>query len=251
MIEEIARQVLTLEKTPCDTMLFGSYARGDQNAESDIDVLQVVKKVSPARKVGKIVVSCYTIRQLVNLAKQGSLFILHLRMEGVILHDPNHVLRSALDCYVAPATYDKLLSTISVAAAVLHLRIDSLNANQASGVVSLGIYLLRTLIYVRCVEMGTPAFSLDRAQVILGEHRAFRFLAQRRKLFQNPQNFSLEEIRDLIEDLMDRTVEHLGSGLDAIAVNATRKDREAGKLVTRILLGDSNVHYELLVEENL
>jgi predicted nucleotidyltransferase len=251
MIAETVRDALTLEKTASETMLFGSYARGDENPESDIDVLQIVRKPTPARKVGNIVVSCYTIGQLINLAKQGSLFVLHLRTEGVILYDPKRTLRSALDCYVAPITYEKQLSTISVAAAVLLLDLDSLIEKQASGIVSLGIYLLRTLIYVRCIEKGTPAFSLVRAEEILGNHRACGFLAQRRLLFKNPDKFNLKEILSLIEDLLGRRVESLGSELDAVAVNATRKNKEAGKLVTRILLGDSNIHYELLVEEAL
>jgi predicted nucleotidyltransferase len=252
MIADILpEEILAIERTASATMLFGSYARGDQGAESDIDLLQIVNKPEPARKIGRIVVSCYTLGQLTTLAKQGSLFVLHLRTEGRILNDEKHILRSALESYVRPPSYGKLLTAISTAAAVLHLKPDSLNANQASGILSLGLYLLRTLVYVRCIEKGTPAFSLVRAREILGDSEGIALLAERRGLFKNPRVVDLNNLRDHLEDLLGKRVEFLGSELEVVAVNATGKNKEAGKLITRILLGDATIHYELLVGDDL
>lgn len=252
MIVEIMHPELeALKATALATMLYGSYARGDQAADSDIDVLQLVYTPTPPQKIDSIVVSFYTARQLSNLAKQGSLFVLHLRTEGLILHDPQSVLHSALDCYVPPISYNCLKSTIAVSSAVLHLEPASLNAQQFSGVISLGLYLLRTLIYLRCVEEGSPAFSLSAARDILGNHPALVLLTKRRTILTKPSPVHVVEILSLVEALLGYKIPLLGSKLEAVAVNATIRNQQAGQLVTRILLGDYNIHYEALVEDEL
>lgn len=252
MIDEIINLELEALKTTAPaTMLYGSYARGDQVPDSDIDVLQIGYIPKPPQKIGSIVISFYTTRQLSKLAKQGSLFVLHLRKEGLILHDPQRILRSALDCYVAPVGYEDLRNIIAVSSAVLHLETNSLNTQQLSGVIGLGLYLLRTLIYIRCVESGSPAFSLRAARDILGDHPALALLTKRRKVLLNPSPLYVVEMLSLVEALLGYRIPCLGSKLDVVAVNAAIRNKQAGHLVTRILLGDSTVHYEVLVEDEL
>jgi len=249
--ELIQAELEALRTTAQATMLYGSYARGDHSCDSDIDVLQIVPTPRAFQKIGSIGVSFYTARQLSKLANQGSLFVLHLRKEGVVLYDPNEILRTALDSYVAPENYNELRAIISVSAAVLHLDRHSLSAQQFSGVINLSLYLLRTVVYLRCVESGTPVFSLDKARAVLGDHPALVLLMNRRRMLEDPMSFPLIEVQKLLESLLSSRIDALGSKLEALAVNAASRSKQAGQLITRILLGDSTVRYEVLVEDEL
>jgi nucleotidyltransferase-like protein len=247
----IQAELEALKTTAPATLLYGSYARGDHSCDSDIDVLQIVPAPRPFQKIGSIGVSFYTARQLSKLANQGSLFVLHLRKEGVVLHDPQKILRAALDCYVDPEDYNELRSTISASGAVLHLDRDCLSDQQFTGVINLSLYLLRTGVYLRCAEEGTPVFSLRAARAILGDHPAVALLMNRRKLLEYPTSFELVEVLQLLESLLSCRIHPLGSKLEAVAVNAASRSKQAGQLVTRILLGNANVRYEVLIEDEL
>jgi len=67
-------------------VVFGSYARGDDDTFSDLDLLGIVrddKKFStPFRDIN---LSIYSLGQLRDLMKAGDLFALHLKEEGMPL----------------------------------------------------------------------------------------------------------------------------------------------------------------------
>src|SRR5687767_1083361 len=90
-------------------MLFGSVARGDANCNSDTDILQVCRRYRPSYKAGRFSFSVYTPESIAKIARKGSLFALHLRMEGVLLFDPENVLSSVLGEYRPPRSYDPFL----------------------------------------------------------------------------------------------------------------------------------------------
>src|SRR5437868_801459 len=80
-------------------MLFGSVARDTNSNRSDVDVLQLMASPSPSYAIGPLSVSVYTADALKELALQGSLFVLHLKTEGKILHDPERLLDECLKSY--------------------------------------------------------------------------------------------------------------------------------------------------------
>lgn len=107
-------------------------------------------------------VTAYTPAHLRQMATQGSLFILHLRVDGVLLIDPARVLRGALDSYVPPASYDSLLAALTQAAAALLVSGPELDEyREAIG--RMGIYLLRTQLYAKCAAVGQPVFDVELA----------------------------------------------------------------------------------------
>jgi predicted nucleotidyltransferase len=96
------RRLLTDALLPCPLIhaaaLYGSAARGDAEAYSDLDVLAVcdasrkretLEQLNAALsdQFEKTSVSLYTPRELLFLAKQRSLFLLHLNRESLILFD--------------------------------------------------------------------------------------------------------------------------------------------------------------------
>lgn len=97
-------------------MLYGSQARGSADESSDVDVLQVVSCHAGAYKVGRVGVTAYTPAHLHQMASHGSLFVLHLRTEGVVLEDAHGVVARALEAYRSPIAYNPLLSELQAAA---------------------------------------------------------------------------------------------------------------------------------------
>src|SRR5205823_1249978 len=82
------------------TMLYGSYARGDSTPDSDVDVLELVAHAPRSYSRGRVNVTQYLPAHLRRMAASGSLFVLHLRSEGLVLDDHTGVLQRCLDAYV-------------------------------------------------------------------------------------------------------------------------------------------------------
>lgn len=150
-------------------LLYGSQARGSAEVDSDVDVLQVVSIGSGAYKSGRVAVTAYTPAHLHQMAGQGSLFILHLLVDGVLLSDPAGILRVALDAYVPPPSYDSLHAALREAAAVLLVQGTEFDEyRQAIG--RMGIYLLRTHLYANCAAAGRPVFDVELAAESASPH---------------------------------------------------------------------------------
>ena len=99
-------------------MLYGSQARGER-PDSDVDVLQVVEDRGRVYSVGEVNVSAYRAAHFRELASRGSLFVRHLRDEGVVLSDPDRVLQQILSEYLEPASYGALRAELAVVVSAL------------------------------------------------------------------------------------------------------------------------------------
>jgi predicted nucleotidyltransferase len=65
-------------------MVYGSVARGTDRPNSDLDVLQVRSDRQWLYRIGRVNVSAYTPEFLAKLAGTGSLFVLHLKLDGLV-----------------------------------------------------------------------------------------------------------------------------------------------------------------------
>jgi len=85
--------------------LVGSVARGDDRADSDIDILVVVRdrqtpndllaELPQHLRDTRLSLICESQDALARLAREGSLFLLHARTEGKVVYDPEGLLQSA------------------------------------------------------------------------------------------------------------------------------------------------------------
>ena len=75
-------------------LVYGSRARGDSVADSDLDLLAIVKNPRPSAYSGNVSVSYYTMAQLESGRK--TLFGAHLKRDAKVIWDPTDELTVAL-----------------------------------------------------------------------------------------------------------------------------------------------------------
>ena len=140
-------------------MLFGSFARGDESLTSDIDILELSERRRRPYRSGRINVSVYDGPTLTRMAQRGSLFVLHLRLEGKLLRDKSGILTSCLQNYRRPATYEPFRSALRQLANLLDVNEEQYRKNWRP-YNELALYIIRSEVYAQLEEAGQPMFSL-------------------------------------------------------------------------------------------
>jgi hypothetical protein len=236
---DLGSEVLSkLEGEHVAVMLFGSCARGDQNAASDVDVLQLVERWRPSYETGRCSVSVYTCDRLFELARAGSLFVLHLVTEGRAIDDPTGTLSRILAAYRAPADYNGARDKLRRSASVLDVDRASFERNP-DGFLRIGLHIYRTALYVRCIERRAPAFSMPRVARLLGEPRVGDFFVRRES---RGFLFFLELRAALRRELGTDGINEFGS-LEALAVAVCESCPIASELALGLLRGGERIEY--------
>jgi len=161
-------------------MVYGSRARGTAGPASDIDVLQVVVDAPRSYTSGRVEVSAFTVAQLSEMSRDGGLFILHLRHDGLILRDEDGVLAGVLAEYRQPASYADYRAELAAAAQVL--AVDAAEfAEHGQHLTRLALFLARTCASIRTVEAGELVTDAALFGARLGDPELGAALAARHK----------------------------------------------------------------------
>jgi hypothetical protein len=178
--DELFQNVRCVLLTPFSAVfLFGSYARGDQDAESDIDVLQVTPTRAKSYTRGKINVTCYTRDQLLSMANSGSLFVRHIILEGMAIIDPDNLLQTLKNTFIEPPDNADLRRGVCCALPLIAIREPEFADNPHHYSATAG-YLLRTYVYADAFKRGIHSFSLREIAWHTGDDRAHQSLIQLR-----------------------------------------------------------------------
>jgi len=218
-------------------LLYGSWARGDANAESDIDVLLLDAGSNlQSRRHEHISVARYGIRDVSNLS--GTLFGYHLVRDGLVLHDTDDQLAGALASIEAPEP-GSVISRVRSLAAVLDVS-EADRGKYIEGLTKVGRYLLRTALYAQALDAGRPCFSVreiaerkhDPALVyVLSSHAAVRPAA------------SLEVFSELCGRLaaaVGQLAPNAYGSLHGLIEESWTHDRELSNFATLILAGEED-----------
>lgn len=221
---------LSILRLYSEVMLYGSMARGDATPHSDIDVLAL----GPVQKSvlrDNLSLTVYEPKKLRRMAEAGSLFVLHLRLEGFLLRDSNGVLRSILDAW-QPPDIGRMRRGIVAACAIL----DSSEVQDDSRLESLTnvvVFLLRTALYLRCFELGRPCFGTVPVAEVLQDDRILTAL--HRDIANVPR---LSVLMKLLRDYLGELPKNPFGSLEALAVSYYRRFPMASELALRVLGAD-------------
>ncbi len=225
-------------------MLYGSQARGNPRPDSDVDILQLVETSPYSYSLDSVNVAQYRPTTIRRMAQTGSLFVNHLRVEGIILKDLFGVLKSCLDEYVALDDLNPLLDDIGLAAKALASPFSE-DANLV-GLCRLGIYLLRTTLYIQAAQKDFESFDLN---AIFGELRIGRSTQMALSL-RNLQSsdFNSEHVNQLRAELsyyLKLHIENEYGSIEGLALAQARNTRVA-PLLENILMNHETVDYSAL-----
>ncbi|WP_225768531.1 nucleotidyltransferase domain-containing protein [Inquilinus sp. Marseille-Q2685] len=148
--------------------LFGSRARCDHKASSDIDILIVTKESSHDHaNFGNLSITIISHSDLEVQAKRGDLFVWHIVAEATPLYDPNDYLPDLRSKFILRSDYDDVVSHASELAWYL-IRFgkrlgDERLANRRVA------WCIRTILIARSAERGLPAFSASALAAFAGD----------------------------------------------------------------------------------
>lgn len=160
-------------------LLYGSWARGDADESSDLDVLAVDYTGDLSQCGGDVSLSFYSEQELAEAT--GTLFGHHLSRDGVILHDPGGALAAAL-AGIEPPAPGTVLTRIRSLSPVLDMP-DEDRKTYVDGLTKVARYLLRSALYAEALDAGSPCYSVREIatrcadpdlEVILSSHEGKR-----------------------------------------------------------------------------
>lgn len=160
--EEIIRDALAINDQTRDSyLLYGSFARGDYESYSDVDVLCITtsRKLAP-RIDGRVTLHIYDIKDLLETARLGGLFILHLIKEAKPIHDPCAYLEKLSVAFQKPSSYtSNARRTVGPVTALLDVS-EALFETAPRPFMHIALFLCRTLVYAEHADRGAFSFSM-------------------------------------------------------------------------------------------
>lgn len=159
--------------------LIGSVARGDAGPDSDIDLLVVTERklrrsdllmrLPPSAQDPRLSLISYSREDLTMEATSGSLFLHHVRLEGVTMHDRHRTLCDVLDIAAArapnvSAEFDRQLRRLR-----LYREPERLNGEHLFALAHL--YAIgKAVAIARCVALDEPVFRRSEALKAVADH---------------------------------------------------------------------------------
>ena len=223
-------------------LLYGSYARGEQDESSDLDILQLTTVHTRSYSHGKVNFTCYTSEQLFTLARQGALFARHLAFEGAVLFDPGHFLERLRSAYVPQSNYAQIYREVMDAIPLVAINEAAFNEHPLQ-YCSTASYLLRTLVYARAFERGAETFSMKRIAGLTGDDRP------RKRLIELREHKVYNSFKSVVEMLFELTKTPAfvrAESLEALVANMFGVSDLCVILGLRILAGGELISYPVI-----
>ncbi len=184
-------------------LLFGSYSRGDNNIDSDIDILQITDNYFPSYSINHYNISVYTLSQLINMAEEGSLFILHLINEAKVIYGDEKIIFLLRTKFRAPANYSAYRNELILTADVLDIDVNTYNKNW-KGFNNLLSYLFRSYLYSLLFDENKIVFSINSIALYFHDNDIILFFRLKKMNHGNYNEF--ENCKKIFEKYTGRRI---------------------------------------------
>jgi hypothetical protein len=155
--------------------LFGSRARGDEDAESDYDILVWSEGSQPHTiRLGMHALAVYPCDYLLRKAEQGDLFVSHLVHEAKEIWDPHFLLKALQTRFSPKQSYGReieLAAQIGEFVLKFHHRMPSALINRRIA------WVVRTTLIANAMEIGVPVFATRELTSLLCAPEAVPLIA--------------------------------------------------------------------------
>jgi predicted nucleotidyltransferase len=225
-----------LPESTSGILVYGSYARGDARAASDLDILVVGDDFIRPEGDDRISLSFYSEQQLRDAT--GTLFGYHLTRDGKVLLDVNGQLSPILAA-IEPPDPDKLKAKIRRLSAVLTIS-PAERAQHLPGMTQVARYLLRSAMYAEALKIGEPCFSVQELAARDNDPSLRELLSSHAHEQRPPTEETFSELRERLERIVGSVPNSAAaSTLEALIVEAWFVDQDLSNLAL-LALGTSD-----------
>ncbi|MEV6644244.1 nucleotidyltransferase domain-containing protein [Amycolatopsis sp. NPDC051371] len=220
-------------------LLYGSYARREASAQSDLDILVLSDERTHSAESERVSVALYTSPQL--REAHETLYGMHLVRDGVIIHDSAGVLAEILATF-SPPDPDQLLERVRQFGVILDVT-DSDRSTYLPGLVQVARYLLRTATYALALRDGDPCFSVEELAVRFGQPELTTLLSSHPGVYPEPTPEVLTDLTDRLSSAVGSLPQNRHRSLRALIVTTSVSDPDVSHLATFALGNDATLPY--------
>lgn len=160
------------------SILYGSRARGDNKIESDTDLLMVTDEVTIVHNnTGKLSISFYPFKNLVQRAETGDLFLYHVLREGQTIYDSNDIIATLNSNFQFRKSYNKEKTHANDIGWLIVKFSDALSKSPILG--RRLAWCVRTILISNSAEGGRPVFSARELAELAPQNEILELIAQK------------------------------------------------------------------------
>jgi hypothetical protein len=209
-------------------LLYGSWARRDASALSDLDLLLLSNRRRRVRASEKVSVAIYTPGQL--RGAHRTLYGMHLSRDGIILHDSYGVLANILSTFSSPDP-DELLRRVNEFAIILDVTGND-RLRYLNGLTQVARYLLRTATYALALQQGAPCFSVEELAGRFRQPELATLLSSHPGVYPKPTAGVLADLTRRLSSVVGSLPANRYGSLHALIVATSTTDPDVSHLAT-------------------